>query len=52
MKHLELIGVNFAETTLHVGLGTFNPIMVEDLSKHIREPSLHVCMPNLDAWVS
>ena len=25
---------------------------VEDLSKHIREPSLHVCMPNLDAWVS
>ena len=37
MKHLELIGVNFAETTLHVGLGTFNPIMVEDLSKHRME---------------
>ena len=37
MKHLELIGVEFAETTLHVGLGTFNPIMVEDLSKHRME---------------
>jgi len=34
MKKLELNGVEFVETTLHVGLGTFNPIMVEDLSKH------------------
>ena len=34
MKQLELNGVEFAETTLHVGLGTFQPIMVEDLSKH------------------
>ena len=37
MKQLELAGVEFAETTLHVGLGTFNPIMVEDLSKHRME---------------
>ena len=37
MKQLELNGVEFAETTLHVGLGTFNPIMVEDLSKHRME---------------
>ena len=37
MKQLELIGVEFAETTLHVGLGTFNDIMVEDLSKHRME---------------
>ena len=37
MKHLELAGVEFAETTLHVGLGTFNEIMVEDLSKHRME---------------
>ena len=33
MKQMELKGVEFAETTLHVGLGTFNDIMVEDLSK-------------------
>ena len=26
--------MNFAEVTLHVGLGTFNPVEVEDLSKH------------------
>ena len=25
---------------------------IEDLSKHIRMPSLHPCMPNLEAWVS
>ena len=37
MKQMELNGVEFAETTLHVGLGTFNPIMVEDLSKHRME---------------
>ena len=34
MKRLELKGVNFAELTLHVGLGTFRAIDVEDLSKH------------------
>jgi S-adenosylmethionine:tRNA ribosyltransferase-isomerase len=33
-KRLEIIGVNFAEVTLHTGLGTFRPIEVEDLSKH------------------
>jgi len=37
MKQLELKGVEFAETTLHVGLGTFSQIMVEDLSKHRME---------------
>lgn len=34
MKRLEIKGVDFAELTLHVGLGTFNPVEVEDLSKH------------------
>ncbi|MPT34188.1 tRNA preQ1(34) S-adenosylmethionine ribosyltransferase-isomerase QueA [Flavobacterium sp. WV_118_3] len=34
MKRLEIKGINFAEITLHVGLGTFNPVEVEDLSKH------------------
>lgn len=37
MKRLEIKGINFAEVTLHVGLGTFNPIEVEDLSKHKME---------------
>ena len=34
LKRLEIKGVNFAELTLHVGLGTFRSIDVEDLSKH------------------
>jgi len=34
IKRLEIKGVEFAETTLHVGLGTFSPVEVEDLSKH------------------
>jgi len=34
LKRLEIKGINLAEITLHVGLGTFNPVEVEDLSKH------------------
>ncbi|HNR56733.1 MAG TPA: tRNA preQ1(34) S-adenosylmethionine ribosyltransferase-isomerase QueA [Flavobacteriales bacterium] len=34
MKRMELKGINFAEVTLHVGLGTFRPVEVEDLTKH------------------
>ena len=34
LKRLEIKGVKLAEVTLHVGLGTFNPVEVEDLSKH------------------
>jgi S-adenosylmethionine:tRNA ribosyltransferase-isomerase len=34
LKRLEIKGVHFAKVTLHVGLGTFNPVEVEDLSKH------------------
>ncbi len=34
LKRLEIKGIKLAELTLHVGLGTFNPVEVEDLSKH------------------
>ncbi|MDR5589525.1 tRNA preQ1(34) S-adenosylmethionine ribosyltransferase-isomerase QueA [Christiangramia sp. SM2212] len=34
LKRLEIKGIDFAEVTLHVGLGTFSPVEVEDLSKH------------------
>lgn len=34
LKRLELKGVNFAEITLHVGLGSFRTVEVEDLTKH------------------
>jgi S-adenosylmethionine:tRNA ribosyltransferase-isomerase len=34
LKRLEIKGIDFAELTLHIGLGTFRTIEVEDLSKH------------------
>ncbi|MFZ4462245.1 MAG: tRNA preQ1(34) S-adenosylmethionine ribosyltransferase-isomerase QueA [Bacteroidales bacterium] len=34
MKRLEIIGVSFAEVTLHTGMGNFRTIEVEDLTKH------------------
>ncbi|MBK9566475.1 MAG: tRNA preQ1(34) S-adenosylmethionine ribosyltransferase-isomerase QueA [Saprospiraceae bacterium] len=34
LKRLEIKGTDLAEVTLHVGLGTFRSIDVEDLSKH------------------
>lgn len=34
LKRLELKGVQFAHITLHVGLGTFRSVEVEDLTKH------------------
>lgn len=34
LKRLEIIGVDFAEITLHVGLGNFRTVDVEDLTKH------------------
>ena len=34
LKRFEIKGINSAELTLHVGLGTFRSIDVEDLSKH------------------
>jgi len=34
LKKLEILGVHLPEITLHIGLGTFRPVEVEDLSKH------------------
>lgn len=34
VKRLEIKGVDVAPITLHVGLGTFRPVDVEDLTKH------------------
>jgi S-adenosylmethionine:tRNA ribosyltransferase-isomerase len=37
LKRLELKGINFGTLTLHVGLGSFRPVEVEDLTKHKME---------------
>ncbi len=50
MKRLEIKGVDFAEMTLHVGLGTFNPVEVEDLSKH-KMDSEQIVIPDESAQI-
>ena len=47
LKMLELQGVDMHELTLHVGLGTFRPIEVEDLSKHKMEAEYFRVSPTL-----
>jgi S-adenosylmethionine:tRNA ribosyltransferase-isomerase len=34
LKKIEAKGVHIANITLHIGLGTFKPILVEDLTRH------------------
>lgn len=42
LKHLELRGVDQAFLTLHIGIGNFNAVEVEDLSKHRMDSELFV----------
>jgi len=34
LKRFEIKGIDFVDTTLHIGLGTFRNVEVEDLTKH------------------
>ena len=43
LKKLEIKGVLLPEITLHIGLGTFSPVDVEDLSKHKMDSGLGCC---------
>ena len=45
MKRFELKGVDFAEITLHVGLGTFRQVEVEDLTKHKMDSEQFIITP-------
>ncbi len=46
LKRLEIIGVDFAQLTLHIGLGTFRPVEVEDLSKHKMDSEEAIISPD------
>ncbi len=48
MKRMELKGTRFAPLTLHVGLGTFRNVDVEDLTKH-KTDSEHFVIPETTA---
>lgn len=42
LKRLELQGVDQTHVTLHIGIGTFSPVEVEDLSKHRMDSEYYV----------
>ncbi|MEM1405430.1 MAG: tRNA preQ1(34) S-adenosylmethionine ribosyltransferase-isomerase QueA [Bacteroidota bacterium] len=56
LKRLEIKGVDRAYITLHIGLGTFRPVDVEDLTKHkmdsenffVREPTVAMVNKAID----
>lgn len=49
MKRMELNDVNFAELTLHTGMGNFRDIEVEDLTKHKTDSEeLHISQETCD----
>ena len=45
VKRLEIIGASIAPITLHIGLGSFRPVDVEDLTKHKMDSENYVVSP-------
>ena len=50
LARLELRGVSVARVTLHVGLGTFLPVTVEELDEHVMHGEVAIVTP--EAWAS
>lgn len=44
LERIRTKGVNIGYVTLHVGLGTFRPVKVDDVNKHVMH-SEHYCLP-------
>jgi S-adenosylmethionine:tRNA ribosyltransferase-isomerase len=42
LKRMELKGVEQGHITLHIGIGTFSPVEVEDLSKHRMDSEFYI----------
>lgn len=42
LEKVEAMGVKIAHVTLHVGLGTFRPVKVEDVEKHHMHSELYI----------
>ncbi len=52
LKRLEIKGINFAYITLHVGLGNFRSVDVEDLTKHKMDSERILISPNAVSTVN
>ena len=46
LKKVEKSGISIAHVTLHVGLGTFRPVKVDDVEKHQMHSEFYVVEPN------
>lgn len=42
LKQIEDIGIKIVHVTLHIGLGTFRPVTVEDVTKHVMHSEYYV----------
>ena len=52
MMRMDIKGINFAELTLHQGLGTFRNVEVEDLSKHKMDSENYIIPDKTAAMVN
>lgn len=52
LKRLEIKGVDVTPVTLHIGLGTFRPVDVEDLTKHKMDSEHYNIGPETEALVN
>lgn len=52
LKRLELKGVEQTQVTLHIGIGTFQPVEVEDLSKHRMDSEYYTITPETAEMVN
>ncbi|MEY3982728.1 MAG: hypothetical protein RL160_285 [Bacteroidota bacterium] len=52
MMRLDIKGIKFAEITLHLGLGAFRPVEVEDLTKHKMDSEFYAIDENCAAIVN
>lgn len=52
LKRLEIKGVDVTPVTLHIGLGTFRPVEVEDLTKHKMDSEHYNIGPETEALVN
>lgn len=45
LEEIKAEGVNIAHVTLHVGLGTFRPVKVDDVTKHHMHSEMYIVRP-------
>jgi S-adenosylmethionine:tRNA ribosyltransferase-isomerase len=52
IARLRARGIEWAEITLHVGMGTFKPVQVDDIREHTMHPELATITPEVAAQIN